>query len=231
MGPQAPFFYSCSAKNAWNFVDFWMAFPCYFVFCCMHDYHLPLLPGEKYHVLSRAIGNERLFRSQGNYPFFLARYIKHISPVADTYCYCLLPNHFHCMIRIKEEVQLEHHFHEVKGRKFFSAEQLPDFVMERFSNLLNSYAKAYNKMYDRKGSLFIDYLRRKQIDSDQQFRSTIRYIHRNPVRHGYCTALSEWKWSSYPVMRSNEPTWLLRQEVLEEFGGLNGFESFHGQPG
>lgn len=197
----------------------------------MPDYHLPLLPGEKYHLISRAVGDEKLFRSQRNYPFFLARYIKHISPVADTYCYCLLPNHFHFMVSIKEEPQLEHHFHEVKGSKYFSAELLPDFVMERFSNLLNSYVKAYNKMYGRKGGLFIDYLRRKQIESTEQFRATVRYIHRNPVHHGYCTDLSTWNWSSYHAMRSNEPTWLLRNEVLEEFGGLNKFESFHGQPG
>lgn len=197
----------------------------------MPDYHLPLLPGEEYHVLSRAVGNEKLFRNGNNYAFFLSRYTRHITPVADTYCYCLLPNHFHFLVKIKEEAQLERHFHEVKQGKHFSAELLSDFIMERFSNLLNSYAKAYNKMYERKGSLFIDYLRRKQIGSNEQFRATVRYIHRNPVHHGYCTALNEWRWSSYPVMRSNEPTWLLREEVLEEFGGLNEFENFHGQPG
>ena len=120
--------------------------------------------------------------------------------------------------------------HEVKYNKQFSPELLPEFVMERFSNLLNSYAKAYNKMYNRKGALFIDYLRRKEIESDEQFHATVRYIHRNPVHHGYCTDLSKWNWSSYHAMRSTEPTWLLRPELLEEFGGLNEFENFHGQP-
>lgn len=206
-------------------------FKSHFVFCCMSCYHLPLLPGEKYHVLGRAVGNEKLFRNGDNYAFFTARYIKHVSPVADTYCYCLLPNHFHCVVKIKEETQLERHFHEVKRNKHFSVELLPEFIMERFSNLLNSYAKAYNKMYNRKGALFIDYLRRKQIESDEQFWATVYYVHNNPVHHGYCTDLSKWKWSSYPVMRSNDPTWLLRPEMLEEFGGLNGFEKFHGQRG
>ena len=197
----------------------------------MPDYHLPLLPGEKYHLLSRAVGNEKLFRNGDNYAFFLARYIKHISPVADTYCYCLLPNHFHCVVKIREEAQLERHFHEVKYNKQFSPELLPEFVMERCSNLLNSYAKAYNKMYNRKGALFIDYLRRKQIESDKQFWATVYYIHNNPVHHGYCTDLSKWKWSSYSVMRSNEPTWLLRPELLGWFGGIKGFEDYHSGPG
>lgn len=209
----------------------WVIFKSHFVFCCMSCYHLPLLPGEKYHVLGRAVGNEKLFRNGDNYAFFIARYIKQVSPVADTYCYCLLPNHFHCVVKIKEETQLARHFHEVKRNKHFSIELLPEFIMERFSNMLNSYAKAYNKMYNRKGALFIDYLRRKQIESDEQFRATVYYIHNNPVHHGYCTDLSKWKWSSYPAMRSKEPTWLLRPEMLEEFGGLNGFEKFHGQRG
>lgn len=30
------------------------------------------------------------------------------------------------------------------------------FLMKPFSDLLNAYAKAYNKMYNRKGALFMD---------------------------------------------------------------------------
>ncbi|HRP31882.1 MAG TPA: transposase [Agriterribacter sp.] len=193
----------------------------------MPDYHLPLLPGEKYHLFNRAVGNEKLFRNANNYSFFISRFIKHISPVADTYCYCLLPNHFHCMVKIKEEAQLQCHFAEVKWHKPFSPEMLPEFIMERFSNLLNSYAKAYNKMYNRRGGLFIDYLRRKQIETDEQFRATAFYIHNNPVHHGYCTHLSNWVWSSFAAMQSNEPTWLLRKELLDGFGGIEGFQDYH----
>lgn len=68
----------------------------------MPDYHIPLLPGKKYHILSRAVGNEQLFLTEENYRFFLERYKKYVSPVADTFCYCLLPNHFHFLVRIKE---------------------------------------------------------------------------------------------------------------------------------
>ena len=227
MGLRLHFFISVLQKHS----GIRIIFAYHFVFCYMPDYHLPLLPGEKYHLLSRAVGNEKLFRNGDNYAFFLARYIKHISPVADTYCYCLLPNHFHCVVKIREEAQLERHFHEVKYNKQFSPELLSEFVMERCSNLLNSYAKAYNKMYNRKGALFIDYLRRKQIESDKQFWATVYYIHNNPVHHGYCTDLSKWKWSSYSVMRSNEPTWLLRPELLGWFGGIKGFEDYHSGPG
>jgi hypothetical protein len=36
-------------------------------------------------------------------------------------------------------------------------------LMERFANLCNSYTKSYNKVYERKGALFIDYLKRQKL--------------------------------------------------------------------
>mgnify|MGYP003460667827 CR=1 FL=1 len=131
MGLRLHFFISVLQKHS----GIRIIFAYHFVFCYMPDYHLPLLPGEKYHVFSRAVGNEKLFLNANNYSFFLSRYIRHISPVADTYCYCLLPNHFHCMVKIKEQAQLERHFHEVKYDKPLLPELLPEFVMERFSNM------------------------------------------------------------------------------------------------
>ena len=123
----------------------------------MSHYHIPLIPGKTYHVLSHAIGNEQLFRQVTNYQFFLSRFQKYLSPVAHTLSYCLLPNHFHCMLRIKDESVIKEHFYQVKKKKTFMPELAPEFIMERISNLLNSYTKAYNKMYNRKGVPFIDY--------------------------------------------------------------------------
>ena len=196
----------------------------------MPDYHIPLIPNKTYHVFSRAIGNERLFREPTNYQFFLSRFHKHVSPVADNLSYCLLPNHFHSMLRIKNELFIKEHFYEVKKKKLFTPELASDFIMERISNLMNSYTKAYNKMYKRRGSLFIDYCRRVEINNDAQFGATIFYIHKNPVHHGYCDAIEKWHWSSYHEFASGKPSSLCRQEVLEWFGGVKGFMAYHQQP-
>src|SRR4051794_37321763 len=117
-----------------------------------------------------------MFRMEYNYQFFLSRFQKHILPVADTYSYCLLPNHFHFMVRIKNDSLIQKHFEEVKISKLFKPELVSDFIMERSSNLLNSYTKAYNKLYKRKGSLFIDYLRRVKIETPSQFKRATFYI-------------------------------------------------------
>ncbi len=64
----------------------------------MPDYHIPLLPDHMFHVLSRAVGKEKLFLEDENYRFFLEKYKLHVSPVADTFAYNLLPNHFHFLV-------------------------------------------------------------------------------------------------------------------------------------
>lgn len=193
----------------------------------MPDYHLPLFPGGQYHVLSRAVGSEKLFRETKNYQFLLSKFDKHVSPVADTFCYSLLPNHFHFLVKIKEEQSIIKHFEEIKKNKAYSREKAPDFIMERFSNWLNSYTKSFNKAYNRKGSLFIDYLKRVEINSQEQLSTTIFYIHKNPVHHGYCRKISQWPWSSYGEILSDKSTKLLRKEVLECFGGKEGFYEYH----
>ena len=63
-------------------------------------------------------------------------------------------------------------------------------IMQQLSNLLNAYAKAYNKMYDRKGALWIDYTKRFQISSDSYLSAAINYIHQNPVKQ---VLLQKWK--------------------------------------
>jgi len=59
-----------------------------------------------YHIYNRGINGESIFKKETNYIFFLAQYAKYIQPVADTYAYCLLNNHFHLLIKTKEEKEI-----------------------------------------------------------------------------------------------------------------------------
>lgn len=62
----------------------------------------PLLPGHYYHIYNRGNNGETLFREDRNYRYFLQLYAKHIAPVAETYAYCLMPNHFHFLVQVRE---------------------------------------------------------------------------------------------------------------------------------
>lgn len=70
----------------------------------MADPQIPLEPGNFYHIYNRGINSCNLFREPTNYEHFLELYDKYISPVADTFAWVLMPNHFHLLVRVKEDV-------------------------------------------------------------------------------------------------------------------------------
>jgi putative transposase len=180
-------------------------------------------PNGFYHVFNHAVGKENLFRSHENFLFFLARFNKYISPVGKTFCYCLMPNHFHFLIQIRDEQSI------MKLANIDSDDNFDyhKFIMQRLSNFLNSYAKAFNKQQGRMGALFIDYTKRIQLNDDGSFTAVVNYIHRNPINHGFCKSISVWKYSSYNSIVENELTFLERETLLDWFGGLNNFIDFH----
>lgn len=172
-----------------------------------------------YHIVNHAVGNESLFRTEENYHYFLKKYAQHLPSVCSTLAYCLMPNHIHILILTHSEDVLTKH------TKY--KEDIHKLVMQQISNLLNGYTKAYNKMYDRRGALWIDYTKRFKIDSDSYLTSAINYIHQNPVKHGFAKKIHDWQFSSYTSHLSEKRTLLLRQEVLNWFGGMDEYVSFH----
>lgn len=165
----------------------------------MPDYHISLEAEQFYHIYNRAIGKEILFKEEENYSFFLRRFQKYLMPIVDTYSWCLLPNHFHFLIKVKPGKVIKEHFKIMKPTKRYDPLGEGDFIMERFSNFFNSYTKSFNKKYNRKGGLFIDYMRRVCIKDEDQLCATVFYIHKNPVHHGISKNIENWKWSSYPA--------------------------------
>jgi REP element-mobilizing transposase RayT len=157
--------------------------------------------------------------------------IQHILPVADLFAYSLMPNHFHLLIRIKPADNILSFFEIKKGQPFNEKENnLSDFIMEQFSNWLNGYTKAFNKMYNRKGSLFIDYMKRVEAGTESDISSFIFYIHKNAVHHGLKKIIGDWSFDSYPAILSEKPTDLKREEVIGWFGSKQSFIDFHKHP-
>lgn len=197
----------------------------------MKKYHQPLMPGESYHLFSRAVGNEKLFLSSENYLFFLKKLKQHTSNVCQFYCYSLLPNHFHLLVKIYDYETIIKNFEVIKKTSFLPLmHDLSDFIMERFSNFLNSYTKAINKRYNRKGALFIDYLKRSKVNVQSDFTTYLWYIHKNAVHHKITKAIGQWQYDSYTSILSEAPTALLRTEIIEWFGSKDEFIKFHQQP-
>jgi putative transposase len=195
------------------------------------NYYQPLIPENTYHLFSRTVGSEQLFKSEQNYFFFLDKLEQHTDCVCQYYTYSLLPNHFHLLGRIRSALEIEIAFSQAKKTTFDEkVHSLSDFIMERFSNLLNSYSKSFNKVNHRKGSLFIDYLKRSLVKDEGDLSALIWYIHKNAVHHGYTTAMGEWQFDGYHELLSNHPTTMLKNETIEFYGNRQQFIQVHQQP-
>ena len=104
-------------------------------------------PERVYHIYSKAIGNELLFLSDENFKYFLKKVNEYCFEIFEILAYCLIPNHFHFLVRVKAGISNED-------------------VVKKFSDFLISYSKAFNKANERNGVLFQRKFKRKIISSE-----------------------------------------------------------------
>ncbi len=187
----------------------------------------PLLYDTYYHIYNRGNNRENIFIQERNYEYFLKLYAKYIEPVAATFAYSLLRNHFHTLVKTRPEDEIRETL-----KKTLKVSEKPlgfDYLSQQFSNFFNAYAKTINKAYDRTGSLFQHPFGRVLVTSDRQFWAVIAYIHQNPQKHHFVDDFREWKWSSYHTLLADKPTRLQRAHVLDWFGGKQRYLDLHAQ--
>jgi REP element-mobilizing transposase RayT len=134
------------------------------------------LPGQYYHIYNRGANRKDIFLTSDNYEFLLRRVreksiVNNIAIIA----YCLMPNHYHFLVRQNSEISVG------------------DFTQSIF----NSYSKAFNKSFCRTGTLFEGPYKAIAIAKYEYLLHLCRYIHINPVEAGLVTHPSEWKYSNY----------------------------------
>jgi REP element-mobilizing transposase RayT len=193
------------------------------------DYKPLFVPNTYYHCYNHAVGDEQLFREKENYSYFLDLYKKYVAPISMTYAYCLMPNHYHFLIRIASVEQLKSRYLELKPKAVIDWETMDwhRFITRQLGNFFNAYAKAINKRFSRRGALFEDDVKRPRIDTEAYFLTTLRYIHQNPIHHGFVDGLEDWDFTSYPAYLSTLKTGWYKTEVLNRFGSLQAFCEFH----
>ena len=198
---------------------------------CGGSYYPPLESGGIYHVYNRANTQfDRLFIRPANYHYFLKLYRRYVSPFAETLAYCLLPDHFHLLIRIKAEPEIRAILVETPGYERYSAEPVPQLMSEVFRRFFIAYAKAFNKQWRRRGSLFQKDFKRKIVYDQAYLEQVLYYIHTNPTHHGMYVGYDQYPWSSYQAHLGTASTFLSRDEILALTGGREGFVRFHELP-
>jgi REP element-mobilizing transposase RayT len=133
-----------------------------------------IIPGYFYHIYNRAVEGYSLFNEGRNYDFFIAKVKKYLLPEADILAYCLMPNHYHLIVKIIDE-------------------SFPRSMQK----LALSYVVAYNKCYSRTGHLFQGRYQKIHIKQLKYLLDLSRYIHVNPRTAKIVVDAEDWEYSSY----------------------------------
>jgi putative transposase len=201
-----------------------------------------LNPDTSFHIYNHANGFENVFLHEANYHYFIEKYQLYINPIAETYAYCLMPNHFHLVIRIRKRNvikeliriksnKIENNFSKVpnfgKGFVNISDNEILKYISKQFANLFSCYTQSFNKVYQRRGSLFIKNFKRQEIIDKEYFLNSVIYVHRNPVHHGFCMDFNEWPYSSYRDVFADEHGFTENVKLVRLFDGLGNYIEQH----
>ena len=132
--------------------------------------------GRHYHLYNRGVGRTIIFFNPGNYEYCL-QLMERCSQRhgAAIVTYCLMPNHYHLLIR----------------------QETDDPLSAFIGVVFNAYVQAVNKQRGRRGPLFEGRFRHVWVDREEYLIHLCRYIHLNPVRARLVETPEEWRYSNY----------------------------------
>ena len=147
-----------------------------------------LIEGETYHIYNRGAHKQLIFNNESDYarfslllhlanshtPIHLANLLKQYQgrsfieifenekadkQLVDILAYSLMPNHFHLIVRQREE----------------------DGITTFMKKLATGYSMYFNTKYEHSGTLFQGRFKSRHIDSEEYFRYIFAYVHLNPL--------------------------------------------------
>lgn len=154
----------------------------------------PFANGCCYHIYNRGVEKRIIFNNRWDYSHFLQllnyyrkfpqplkfsdfrrgamelKQIKNKKELITIYAYCLMPNHFHLLLKQENE----------------------NGITKFLKQITNSYTRYFNTKYDRIGPLVQGTFKAKLIETDEYLLELSKYIHRNPIK------LSNWANGMYP---------------------------------
>lgn len=176
-----------------------------------------------YHVYNRGVEKRTIFLDEQDYGVFLS-YLKfylmpseprgpspRLSPAQQLtnhnqkislIAYCLMPNHFHLLIKQTDK------------------NCMTDFIRA----LSTRYSMYFNKRYARVGSLFQGRYKAVLVDNEMQFLYLTKYIHRNPLDlPGYQPSnLLEYPYSSYRNFTGTiHQSWIDPSDIIYRYSKNN----------
>ncbi len=184
-------------------------------------------PGEYYHLYNRGFDKRQTFLDHRDYIRFLAslylanskqqfhpsdwpgRKIEDVfrsvpinfnNRLIDIGAYCLMPNHFHLLVRAKEDKSIS-------------------LVMQK---LQTGYPMYFNKKYQRTGGLFESTFKARHVDNDRYLNYLLAYIHLNPVK-----MVDPKDWESKTIRNKDTAREFLNNYEYSSYHAYAGFPRSH----
>jgi putative transposase len=167
-------------------------------------------PETYYHIYNRGNGKDVVFKDHDDYSFFLLRLRQNLAPDGheprmfrplpknsfSLVAYCLMPNHFHLLIRQNQEIP----------------------TSKLIGKLCTSYSKYFNQKYTRVGHVFQDQFKQITVDNNRYLLWLSVYIHLNPQEAGIVTHPEMYNYSSIAnYIQPNNPGLISDDIVRAQF--------------
>ena len=187
---------------------------------------IPFVNGQYYHIYNRGVEKRDVFEISWDYKHFIdtllyyqlegpkprfSQFSKNqiFKPnldkkIVDIVCYCLMPNHFHLLLKQVKE----------------------NGITEFISKLSNSYTKYFNTKYKRIGPLLQGEFKAELVKSDEHLIHVSRYIHLNPLVSYLVKDLSLYRWSSYHEYINGDKGICQKDDVLAFFKSPKHYKQF-----
>jgi len=200
----------------------------------------PNLENAFYHAYNRGVEKRLIFQDDQDHKVFLSYLKEYLSPPPDPekllksitfkdtvfkgiprqpknfhkrlelLSYCLMPNHFHLLVKQVAKTSMESFIH----------------------SLLLRYSMYFNKKYDRVGPLFQGRFKGVLIDNDSYLLHLTRYIHLNPSEYVKDLSAAYSSYAEYLGLRNTlwvKPDFILNffnKTTLPEFIKVNSYRNF-----
>lgn len=172
-----------------------------------------------YHIYNRGNGKMDIFLDEDDLRFFIYRLRQNLFPDKEhsgriiplppnsfsLISYCLMPNHFHFLLRQNQDIP----------------------TSKLLTKVCTSYSKYFNKKYKRVGHVFQDKFKQIMIDDNSYLLWVAAYIHQNPKMAGLVDDLADYHWSSYlEFVNLNNDDFCEKSIILNQFKSIDEFREF-----
>lgn len=180
--------------------------------------------GGYYHIYNRGVAKQKIFLDIKDYKVFLIylkeslteqkpvkvpftlqgqsfkgipRPVKNFLNKIEIIVYCLMPNHFHILLKQNEQDSME----------------------KLMRSLITRYAQYFNKKYDRVGHVFQGRYKAVLVTKDEYLLHLSRYIHLNPQENVKDLINAYSSYADYLGLRNTG--WVMPNTILKFFNNNN----------